>query len=40
MNRTWDKKLLTSEELDLVKRYDRVMDRLDDVLMKQKRNLK
>jgi hypothetical protein len=37
MNRTWDKKLLTSVELDLIKRYDRVMDRLDETIMKRNR---
>ena len=35
MNRTWDKKLFTPEELDLIKRYDRLMDRLDEALIKE-----
>ena len=41
MNRTWDKKLLTPESIELIKRFDKLMDRLDEaVINKYKENVK
>lgn len=37
MNRTWDKRLFTSEQLELIKRYDELMDRLDEAIIKKEK---